>query len=372
MRARAESFGAWVRTDDATLIAIDRATAAKLGIDGKSLWRGDAPSLAGATPVAPLEAHVAVTARCPVSCSGCYQDASPSGAHVDEAALFDTLDRLARQGVFTVAFGGGEPITHPSLPRLAEHARARGLVPVVTTSGIGLTRELAQRLRGFAQVNVSHDGVGGAYEAVRGFDAANVAERAIALLVEAGVTVGINVVLTRASFDRVEATCARAATLGAREVQLLRYKPAGRAASLDYLAQRLWSSQVDALPAVVRRLVARGDLSVRIDCAMVPLLSRAFDDPSSLVALGVFGCEANRSLGAVKPDGRDAPCSFLDAEHRDRWRDVTIDAAEPCRSCALRSICRGGCRVVAEHLAGDAFAPDPECPRVVAHHEGRA
>jgi radical SAM protein with 4Fe4S-binding SPASM domain len=150
-------------------------------------------------------------------------------------------------------------------------------------------------------------------------------------------------------------------------VQLLRYKPAGRAASLDYLAQRLSPSQIDALPALVRRLVARGDLSVRIDCAMVPLLSRAFEDPAPLVALGVFGCEANRSLGAVKPDGRAAPCSFLDARHAAAWRDVSRDPVEPCRSCALRSICRGGCRVVAEHVAGDAFVPDPECPRVVAH-----
>ena len=372
MRARAEEFGAWVRLDDATLVAVDRAAAKKLGVEGGALWHGVAPSLVDATPVAPLEAHVAITSRCPVTCSGCYQDASSNGSHVDERALFDTLDRLAARGVFTVAFGGGEPITHPSLPRLAEHARARGLVPVVTTSGVGLTRELAQALRVFAQVNVSHDGVGGAYQDVRGFDGAHVAERAVRMLVEANVSVGINLVVTRESFDRVEATCARLAALGAREVQLLRYKPAGRAASLDYLARRLSSSQVDALPALVRRLVARGDLSVRIDCAMVPLLSSAFDDPSALVALGVFGCEANRSLGAIKTDGRDAPCSFLDAAHADRWRDVSRDPEEPCRSCALRSICRGGCRVVAEHVAGDAFAPDPECPRVVAHRRGRA
>jgi hypothetical protein len=29
----------------------------------------------------------------------------------------------------------------------------------------------------------------------------------------------------------------------------------------------------------------------------------------------------------------------------------------------LRSVCRGGCRVVSEHLSGN-FVPDPECPRV--------
>ncbi|MBZ0235166.1 MAG: SPASM domain-containing protein, partial [Deltaproteobacteria bacterium] len=48
------------------------------------------------------------------------------------------------------------------------------------------------------------------------------------------------------------------------------------------------------------------------------------------------------------------------------WRD----AAEPCRSCAYHSLCRGGCRVVSSH-AGDAASPDPECPRVVDHGSPR-
>ena len=46
-----------------------------------------------------------------------------------------------------------------------------------------------------------------------------------------GVRVGVNVVLTRESFPRLHETLARARGLGACEAQLLRYKPAGRAAT---------------------------------------------------------------------------------------------------------------------------------------------
>jgi hypothetical protein len=38
---------------------------------------------------------------------------------------------------------------------------------------------------------------------------------------------------------------------------------------------------------------------------------------------------------------------------------------EPCRTCPLFPVCRGGCQVVSRHETG-GFAPDPECPRVLA------
>ncbi|MGZ3476932.1 MAG: radical SAM/SPASM domain-containing protein [Polyangiales bacterium] len=362
MRARIESFGAWIRTDDRTLIAVDRNLARRIGLEGGEAWSGEAAF--GESLAAPLEAHVAVTARCPAACGGCYLDAKPEGEHRAFEELCRTIDELAARGVFTLAFGGGEPLTHPRLGELATHARSRGLVPVVTTSGIGLTEARARTLSSFAQVNVSHDGVDGGYEAVRGFSGEHVAERAIGILREAGIPVGANLVLTRASFSSLEASCDRLASLGAREVQLLRYKPAGRAASLDYLAKRLAREQVAELPSVIRRIVDRGRISLRIDCAMVPLVAGGFS-VADLLALGVMGCEAGRGLAAVDVHGRESPCSFTRGQAPDAYRDYAKTAPEPCASCPIRAVCRGGCRVVAEHL-GDVHAPDPECPRVLA------
>lgn len=361
-RARVEPFGAWVRLDDATLVAVDRDLAARAGLDGGELWRRPDPP-----PSPPLEVHVAVTARCPVRCEGCYQSASPEGAHVDRASIERALRDLSARGVFTVAFGGGEPLSRDDLPELARLARDLGLVPVVTTSGFGLTAERARSLAPFAQVNVSHDGVGDGYAAVRGFDGASVADRAVALLVDAGVSVGINHVLTRQNADGLAAMCAHAERLGAGELQLLRYKPAGRAASLDYLARRLSPSQVASLGPSLRELAARHpSLSLRVDCALVPLLSPALSDPDALARFGVFGCEAGRHLGALDARGRPQGCSF-DTEATDplalaAWADAP---PEPCALCPVRAVCRGGCRVVARHLTS-SLGPDPECPRVVA------
>jgi len=384
MILRFEPWGAWARVESPpALVALDRPAVRALGFDGGDVWSSPA------RPSAPLEVHVAVTERCPAACVGCYLDARPDGVEPPLAALRASLDALAAAGVFTVAFGGGEPATRDDLDQLAAMARARGITPVLTTSGLGLAaRGKIDQLRGFAQVNVSYDGPEGTYAEVRGWEGARQAERAIQALAAAGIPVGVNVVLTRATFATLGDTIDRARSLGAREAQLLRYKPAGRAASLDYLARRLTPAQAAALPETLRALSSRHapDFRTRIDCALVPFLSA---DPSidaaSLARFGVLGCEAGGALSAVRIDGRVAPCSFApptslvaadlahaerEDDERARWRAWNAAPPEPCASCAIRAVCRGGCKVVARFVDG-VHGSDPECPRVRAHRAVR-
>lgn len=360
------------------LLAVDRAMARRLGVKGGELWTRPSPGLDVDPLEGPTEVHLAVTARCPASCKGCYADAKREGEHPTFAELRARIDAIADLGAFSVAFGGGEALLRLDLAELAAHARRRGLVPTMTTSGIGLTPSRALELRGFAQVNVSYDGPGEVYADVRGFDGAPVAERAMVALRDAEVPFGVNVVLTRRSYPTLEATCARAIELGAREVQLLRFKPAGRG-RLDYLAQRLDEEQAAGFGRRLRALSSTLPIGFRIDCALVPFLADGSLAPTELVRFGVMGCEAGRSLLAVKADGASGPCSFWErggepassAWSRDptlvRFREHRAAPGEPCASCAYRPACRGGCRIVSAHLLDDPYAPDPECPRVRAH-----
>lgn len=404
--SRPEPFGAWVRLDDTTLIAVDHALAERLGVP-----HGPASSPEPCEPAGPLELHMAVTSRCSAPCEGCYMDARPDGAEPPLDAIRARLAAVRAAGASTVAFGGGEPLTRRDIGRIAAEARALGLVPVMTTSGLGLTEARAAELRAFAQVNVSYDGAGDGYRAVRGWDGREVAERAIALLAAAGIEVGVNVVLARATFDLLAETADRAAACGAREIQLLRYKPGGRAADPTYADRSLSPEQVERLWPAIARIAAEGPLRVRIDCAMVPLLSDALASEGeraarTLAAFGVLGCEAARHLGGLRIDGSVAPCSFfsviapptagaaVEVEARPRvhlalareplppaqggsleqwgtdaelarFRAYHAALPEPCRSCPLVSVCRGGCQVVSRYATGGAFAPDPECPRVL-------
>ena len=385
MIVRFEAWGAWVKMETtAALVALDRDGVRALGLDGGAAWTGAVAAGAEGHSSAPIEVHLAVTSRCAAGCEGCYLDARPDGIEPPAAIIERALDALAEAGVFTVAFGGGEPTLRDDLGELARAARARGLAPVVTTSGLGLGPRKLAALASFAQVNVSYDGASDAYASVRGFDGAGAAESAIAKLAAAGVTVGVNVVLTRDTFASVKATIRRAASLGATEVQLLRYKPQGRARTLDYLAKRLTAEQAESIGTLLRELTAEheGRVRIRIDCALVPFLSADADlasRPEELAHWGVLGCEAGGLLAATKVDGRVAPCSFTGATslHVDDlargwssergmapFRDYVAAPLEPCASCTLRAVCKGGCKVVSEH-AGEGIGPDPECPRVL-------
>jgi radical SAM protein with 4Fe4S-binding SPASM domain len=381
VRFRYEDFGAILALEDPpALVSIDTVLAQELGYPAHPRWTEPTGYLS-----APTEVHLMVTERCPAGCPSCYVDSTMSSPESSFADLTALLDQLARMGVFHVALGGGESLLRDDLFAIAAHARARGLVPNLTTSGLGMTAEKAASCRAFGQVNVSLDGLGEVYRICRGYDGEAHALRALRLLADAGVSTGINLVLQRANWDSLEATVAAAVAAGAGEIEILRFKPAGRAHA-TYLGARLRTEQNRALaPRLVALMHAHPGVQIKVDCSFIPMLCAANPDPELLARFGVIGCEAGNMLAAVRADGQAVACSFVEETLGDastletawdthpslqKWRGFPASAPAPCRSCPYASICRGGCKVVSRHLFSDYFRPDPECPRVIAHAAG--
>jgi radical SAM protein with 4Fe4S-binding SPASM domain len=385
---RIERFGAIVQlTKPRALVFVDRDRARRLGLDGGAAWSESAADgvIDHAPLTAPLEAHLQLTNRCDAGCAGCYTGAS-AAAGAGEWQLPEwkrALDRLAEAGVFHVALGGGESATLPWLGELAAHARSRAIVPNLTTSGLaGLDRLLPIADR-FGQINVSIDGLGATYAAVRGFDGFARADAAVRALRSVKSEIGINVVVTRDNFAELPAIFAYARRRRLSEVELLRWKPAGRGAAV-YARHRCTDAQHRALLPTVLAAARRHRVRVKLDCSYTPMIAHHEPGPAVLAQLAVYGCTGGDFLIGAKPSGAITACSFAappppHGDHRptvidlpDYW--IRPDAfgrfrqwrapAEPCASCAYLPQCRGGCRVVSAH-AGDLGAPDPECPRVV-------
>jgi radical SAM protein with 4Fe4S-binding SPASM domain len=388
-RARFEGFGAILQlTLPRALVFVDRDYARRvIEIEREpAAWRGPQTAL-GAEPLsAPLEAHLQLTNRCAAGCTGCYTGASADGAPNEWglAEWMRAIDELAGAGVFHIALGGGESAVLPWLGELAAHARARGIVPNLTTSGLdGLDRLLAIADR-FGQINVSIDGIGDRYAAVRGFDGFARADAAVRALRAVKTEVGINVVVTRSTFDDLDRVFAYARERRLSEVELLRFKPAGRGARA-YAQLRCTDDQHRRLLPTVLAAARRHRVRVKVDCSYTPMLAHHTPDRALLAELCVYGCTGGDFLVGAKPGGQLTACSFaapppaLDGVRPTvhglraywtapnafgafrRWRN----AAEPCASCSYHELCRGGCKVVSAHVLGDASAPDPECPRVV-------
>jgi radical SAM protein with 4Fe4S-binding SPASM domain len=397
-QARLERFGAIVQlTVPRALVFVDRALARRTVATGEpagepAIWAGPETAVGDAPLSAPLEAHLQLTNRCDAGCRGCYTGASPEGAR-NEWGLAEwtrAIDELAAAGVFHVALGGGESAVLPWLGELADHARRRGIVPNLTTSGLtGLDRLVAIADR-FGQINVSLDGLGATYAAVRGFDGFARADAAIRALRRVKREIGINVVVTRRNFDELDPLFAYAARHRLSEVELLRFKPSGRGARA-YDELRCSDAQHRGFLPAVLAAARRHAVRVKVDCSYTPMLAHHRPDRALLAELCVYGCTGGDFLVGAKPGGQLTACSFAapppaapgasDAarpritELRGYWETPDAfgpfrrwrDAREPCASCEYHALCRGGCRVVSAHVTGDPAAPDPECPRVIDH-----
>jgi radical SAM protein with 4Fe4S-binding SPASM domain len=428
-RARLERFGAIVQlTVPRALVFVDRALARRtvaITPTGEPagdpvIWAGPETAVGDAPLSAPLEAHLQLTNRCDAGCRGCYTGASPDGAR-GEWGLTEwmrAIDELADAGVFHVALGGGESAVLPWLGELADHARRRGIVPNLTTSGLaGLDRLVAIAGR-FGQINVSLDGLGPTYARVRGFDGFARADAAIRALRRVKREIGINVVVTRGNFDELDGLFAYAAERRLSEVELLRFKPSGRGARA-YGELRCSDAQHRALLPAVLAAARRHAVRVKVDCSYTPMLAHHRPDRALLAELCVYGCTGGDFLVGAKPGGQLTACSFAapppaapassaarrgvgtpvappagrgteapvgspDAarpritELRSYWETPDAfgafrrwrDAREPCASCDYHALCRGGCKVVSAHVTGDPAAPDPECPQVIDHARG--
>ena len=368
------------------LVFVDRVRARRLGYGDSPLWVDavDDAALLDEPLVAPLEAHLQLTNKCEAGCVGCYTGATPEGGRHEwgVAEWKRAVDALAARGVFHLALGGGESALLPWLGEIVDHARLRGVVPNLTTSGLyddAVLETLAELAPRFGQINVSVDGVGEeGYRAVRGIDGFARADRALKRLRRAVRHVGINAVVTRASFAQLGELFAYARRLRLNELELLRFKPSGRGVRV-YEQLRCTDEQHRALLPTILDLARKNRLRVHLDCSYTPMVAHHRPPPKLVRWLAIYGCAGGDLLVAGKPNGALAACSFaapIEARvdeidgYWDRgdafgpfrkWRA----GAEPCRSCDYHALCRGGCRVVTSHVSGDAALPDPECPRVV-------
>lgn len=362
------------------LIFVDRDYARSIGIRGD--WQTDEPSVSDRILSAPLEAHLQLTNRCDAGCRGCYTGASPEGAP-NEYGLEQwkrAIDVLAEAGVFHVALGGGESAILPWLGELADYTRARGIVPNLTTSGLAGLEQLLPIVDRFGQINVSLDGLHDTYAKVRGFDGFARADRAIESLRAKKTEIGINVVVTRDNFDELDGLFAYAARRRLSEIELLRFKPSGRGA-VAYQQLRCTDAQHRRFLPTILAAAKRHRVRVKVDCSYTPMLAHHDPDPKLLAQLCVYGCTGGDFLVGAKAGGQLTACSFAaPAPGRPKIEDLATywsspdafgafrtwkTAREPCRSCRYHDLCRGGCKVVSAHLAGDLDSPDPECPRVI-------
>jgi PqqA peptide cyclase len=328
-----------------------------------------------------------LTYRCPLRCAYCSNPLgwARTGPELDTATWCRVLAEAEALGVVQVHLSGGEPLLRSDLEHLVETSRALDLYTHLVTSGVPLRRERLAALRtaGLDAVQLSFQDVEpGAAAAVAGAPVLE-AKRAVARWVrELGMPLTVNVVLHRRNVGRTGELIALAETLQADRLEL---------ANAQYLGWALLNRDA-LLPAAdelararAAALAARQRLRGRMEVIFVtPDYETGYPKPCMdgwarrFVVIApdglVLPCHAAHTIPGLRFErigDRPLAAVWTDAPGLRAFRGEAW-MAEPCRSCARRSIDFGGCRCQAFHLAGDAAATDPACALAPAHGLVRA
>jgi len=333
-------------------------------------WWGD-----GFTLSAPETVYLALTTRCNLACPGCYVPRSATVPEWTVAELCGLIDQWARMRVFQLAVGGGEPLLYEGLFDVLAYAREQGIVPNLTTNGTLLNPDAVRRLEwaGVGRVNVSWNGAGREPDG-----RSQTVTRALRLLLDSTLRVGVNLLVTPALLPRLPHVLARLQTLGVRRVTVLRPKPPAISTGENrawYDVNRLRRTDLLRLRAVLDAW--QGGLELEVGSALVGLMGDS--DPALLRWRAVYGCAAGRRICTVWPDGRVSPCSFLADlsagdvrrtpfaelwQRGEGWSPLRDPAARPqrgCTDCAIALQC-GGARCIARYESGALLVGDAECP----------
>jgi pyrroloquinoline quinone biosynthesis protein E len=317
-----------------------------------------------------------LTHRCPLHCPYC---SNPLELIRGEAELSTeqwkrVFSEARALGVLQLGLSGGEPLLRKDLEELAAHARSVGLYSTLVTSGLGLTRARAERLKetGLEHIQISiQDSDPVVAEQIAGTRSVKHKQVAAALVRELGFAFTVNVVLHRSNLDRVGEIIDLAAELGADRIELANTQYYGwglrNRAALQPTREQVERSREVAEQAMQRY---RGRMQITY---VLP----DYYEPYPKACYGGWG----KLYLVIAPNGMALPChgaTQITSLTFDNVRDHSLDwiwreskafrafrgddwMREPCRSCPRKTVDFGGCRCQAFALTGDAANPDPVC-----------
>lgn len=322
---------------------------------------------------APLTINWAVNNSCNFACRHCY---SREDTHdeLEKDALFAALQKVAKAGVFSVNFGGGEPMLRRDLREVAVFARGLGLRISMNSNGWLIDRENASLLKaaGFAKVGISIDShLPDIHDRFRGVEGSHSrATAALGNLASAGIVTSISTVICRINHQAIDDLVAFALEQGVGQLNFHNFKCSGLG-----LAHR---DELDLSPeewrefyrtAIAAKNAVKG-VDISLDDPIIALLGAR--DAGSLVKGSVCG---KLSLN-IKANGDITPCGFIPVvignivrdDLREVWRGSPVlermrnkQPTGKCSGCAKYDDCLGGCSARALALTGDLNSPDPHC-----------
>ncbi len=334
---------------------------------------------------APVLAHLSVTDRCNMRCKYCSVRDIHSKIcqnNLSTEQWKKIIKSLADFGVFQIGFTGGEPTLREDLVELAKCVVDNGCVFNLTTNGWLLDETLVEELVrvGMKQCQVSLDShLPFVHDKLRGEGSYARVLRAIEILKNKGVVVGIDCVVSNNNLDTILDFIRWVVKNEIPYLTLIKLKK-GDLSFEDY--SKLAVNYEDYLP-ILREVCLRESNSnpnITLDCGSVSNLQGVVSK-KSFEGVPVAGCPLGHHLICIAPNGDIFACAalldkrfclgnILEEDIRDIWVDSPIlkkmrlikkIVLGKCKDCERIDLCRGGCRGIVFSEIGDLVSSDPTC-----------
>lgn len=330
-----------------------------------------------------------LTERCNLQCKHCYQ----TGRSVEEMSLSEIREAVAEisetldewEEVYGIQYSksfnvtGGEPFLRGDILDVIKEIKDHGFGLYLLTNGVLVNERKAGSLADLRVdgVQVSVEGPEGIHDSIRGKGTFSASMRGVQYLLDAGLSVTLNVTLSSVNAEYFMDIIELAMKKGVQRLGFSRLVPSGKGESM--LKEMLSPKTVGQLYNEIFSADTGGLKIVTGD----PVASQSLvgDDVRDMGDAPSGGCAAAVSGITVLPDGTLVPCRRLDIPvgniRTDCFREIwaTSKVLEnirnrhkyggKCGTCRRWANCRG-CRAIAYAFSkaqgmDDYLAEDPQC-----------
>lgn len=274
----------------------------------------------------------------------CYQNGMYSNLQNMSLANFEKIAKQCGGKVYQFALGGcGDPDQHEDFKNILKICREYEITPNFTTSGLGMTKELAQLCKEYCGA-VAVSWYGGDYTV-----------NAIELLIKAGVKTNIHYVLHNESIKEAMYRMKEGKfPKGINAVIFLLHKPVG----LGTREKVISVNNEEYIQFIKYISEEKLEYKVGFDSCTVPAFA---NHPGKIDTDSLDTCEGARWSAYITPDMKMLPCSFDNQEQRwavdlnvytiqEAWDSAEFDQfrekfRNACPGCEKRNLCMGGCPI---------------------------
>ncbi len=290
-------------------------------------------------------AQVEITNECNLCCLHCFNNSgNPHPNEMSTEDILSLLDTLSSMGVFHITFTGGEPLLHPHVFKIIEHARRMPMSVDIFTNATLITEDIVERFKilGIRQFNISVDSIDETiHDTFRGKKGSlKRTLRAINLLCEAGFSVKLAISLNQYNKDRI--------------IDILKYFKENNQTDFDTMPVRYSGRGVDGLSITL-------DEYYQNLVEQFTYLKKEFPEGITKIRRKKRKtCSIGRDSIGIKSNGTIIPCpgcdrgpdlgNVRDSNLEELWeenetlnviRNTTTETDPMCMKCDYKDFCLG-------------------------------